>query len=322
VPVAFLASILFGYLAVRQVNLDELRDAFEQAHLWWLVPALAALAAAVTLRAVRWRLLFDRKRRPTFAMSLRALLIGYFFDSVVFARSGDAARIVYLNQRGRVSKMESLGVTVAERLYDMVALLLIIPIAAPFFPKTGWLGHVALIAALLASIGIVLAVAAAIAPARAERVIRRLPGRTPEHLGTGLVNLAIGLRNAARGIRLVPMLLLSGAIWLATATSFWCCLTAFNLGLGLDAGLFVLIAVSLAIMIPSLPAALGVFEGAVVLALRAYGVDDSTAFSCAVAMHAVNVLPFVAIGLVLLHGHVRSIAGGMGTTEAAPPNQV
>ena len=321
-PLALFVSVFVGYLAVRHVDVHELRSAFARANLWWLVPALVVLAVAVGLRALRWRLLFEPERRPQLGASVRALIIGYFFDSVVFSRSGDAARIMYLHQKTRVSKMETLGVTVAERLYDPVALLVMIPIAMPFFPDAPWLEHVAVVASFAALVGVVLAVAVVVAPARTEAVLRRLPGRTSERLGEAVASMAVGLRGSARGLRVAYMLGLSIAIWLATAISFWCCLIAFHLGLGLDAGLLVLVAVSLAVMIPTLPAALGVFEGAVVLALSAYNVDKSTALSCAVALHAVNVLPFVVVGLAVLHGHVRSVARGIAAADPVSTNRV
>jgi glycosyltransferase 2 family protein len=321
-PLALFVSVFFGYLAVRDVNAHELRSAFAQANLWWLVPALGVLAAAVGLRALRWRLLFAPERRPPLDASVRALIIGYFFDSVVFSRSGDAARIVYLHQKTRVSRMETLGVTVAERLYDLVALLVLIPIAVPFFPDAPWLEHVAVVAAIAVIVGVVLAVAVVVAPARTEAALRRLSGRTFERLGEAVANMAVGLRGSTSGLRVASMLGISVAIWLVTAISFWCCLIAFQLDLGLDAGLFVLVAVSLAVMIPILPAALGVFEGAVVLALSAYDVDKSTALSCAVALHAVNVLPFVVVGAAVLHGHVRSVARGIAAADPTPTNRV
>ena len=319
---ALCVSVFAGYLAVRHVDVHELRSAFAQANLWWLVPAVGVLAVAVGLRALRWRFLFEAARRPQLGASVRALIIGYFFDSVVFSRSGDAARIMYLHQKTRVSKMETLGVTVAERLYDPVALLVLIAIAIPFFPDAPWLEHVAVVAAIAVLVGVVLAVGVVVAPARTEGALRRLPGRTSERLGEAVGSLAVGLRGSARGLHAVYMLGLSVAIWLATAICFWCCLIAFHLGLGFGAGLLVLVAVSLAVMLPALPAALGVFEGAVVLALSAYNVDKSTALSCAVALHAVSVLPFVVVGLAVLHGHVRSEARVVAAADPTPTNRV
>jgi len=81
---------------------------------------------------------------------------------------------------------------------------------------------------------------------------------------------------------------------------------AFDLGLSPAAGIFTLIALGLSAVLPAGPSGIGVFEAAVVVALRAYGVDDSTALSAALVLHALNFIPFVIAGLAVLRCHVRS----------------
>ena len=76
---------------------------------------------------------------------------------------------------------------------------------------------------------------------------------------------------------------------------FWLVMRAFDLRLSPLAGLLVVIAVGLAMILPSPPAALGVFEGATVVAVQAYDVGDANALSYALLLHALNVLPFIAI---------------------------
>jgi uncharacterized membrane protein YbhN (UPF0104 family) len=40
-----------------------------------------------------------------------------------------------------------------------------------------------------------------------------------------------------------------------------------------------------------------------VLALSAFGVDESTALSATVVLHALTVFPFAIAGAIVLHGH-------------------
>ncbi len=58
VIVGIAASAVFGYLAVRGVKFGATRRALGASNAWWLVPSLAALAACVAARVVRWHLLF------------------------------------------------------------------------------------------------------------------------------------------------------------------------------------------------------------------------------------------------------------------------
>ena len=80
---ALAVSAAFTYLAFRDVDWAQFRDAFEQSNFWWLIPAAAVLAFGVFLRAVRWRLLFPPESRPPLAAVARALLVGTFFNNVL-----------------------------------------------------------------------------------------------------------------------------------------------------------------------------------------------------------------------------------------------
>ena len=77
----------------------------------------------------------------------------------------------------------------------------------------------------------------------------------------------------------------------------------FHLHLGFSAGLLVVVAVNLALIIPSGPAAVGVFEAATLATLLPYHVDRPTALSYALLLHALNVIPFIVVGYVSLQYH-------------------
>src|SRR5205085_3456962 len=83
--------------------------------------------------------------------------------------------------------------------------------------------------------------------------------------------------------------------WLVLGVGFWLVTVAFHLHVSYLAGLLVVIGIGLSMTLPSSPAALGVFEGATVVCLGAYGVGDSRALSYALVLHALNFLPFVVL---------------------------
>src|SRR5919198_1532838 len=92
----FGVSALFAYLAVRHVDFQNVWQGLRASNYWWLLPAFATLVAAILLKAVRWRYLFTRETRPATRPVVAALLIGYFFNSVLPARAGEAARVLAL----------------------------------------------------------------------------------------------------------------------------------------------------------------------------------------------------------------------------------
>ena len=122
----------------------------------------------------------------------------------------------------------------------------------------------------------------------AERVERAAVDAT-----RGLVALR-DLRLALRGIALTI------ASWVVLAISYWILMNAFALDLPPVAGVLVTVAINLSLVLPSSPAALGVFEAATIIALRAFDIPQAEALSYALVLHLLNLVPFLLIGAVLL----------------------
>jgi len=305
--VGLAVSAFFTYLAVREVDFERFRQGLGEMDYRWLLPALLALASAVFLRAVRWRLLFAPAGRPPLGAVTNALLIGQMLNQVLPARAGEAARVVALHQEAGTSRAEAVGTAVTERIYDVVSLLVLLFVAAPFLPEVSWLRGAAIFAAVLT----VLIVAGILLVERyRERPLRfllrpfaRVPGMSRERMDAAALNIVEGLA-ALRRPRMAALAFGATLLsWLVIAVSFWLVVVGFDLGVGFGAALLMLVATNLALVIPALPAGLGIFEAATILALGAYGIDDSRALSCAVVLHALNLFPFLAAGLFVLQRH-------------------
>jgi glycosyltransferase 2 family protein len=293
-----------GYFAVRNVDAQEMWDAVATSDYRWLVPAVVALAAAVALRAVRWRAMFAAETRPPFGPTLRALLVGYLFNNILPARAGEPARIVALQRWAKTPWAESAGTVVAERVYDVLCLLVIFFAALPWLPDVGRV-RVALIFAvtllLLVGVGVAILRRYEDAPLRfVLRPLARLPlagSLDTDALAKGATRGLVALSNTRLG---VTAFVWTTASWLLIALSAWFVLLALDLGLSPMAGILVVIATGLAMILPAPPAAVGVYEGAALVALGAYAVPSSVALSCALVLHAVNFFPFLAAGAVAL----------------------
>jgi hypothetical protein len=93
-----------------------------------------------------------------------------------------------------------------------------------------------------------------------------------------------------------------------------------DLALGPQAGLFVAIATGIAMVVPSAPASVGVFEAATVLTLAGFGIARAPALGFAIVLHALNVVPLIAAGLIALAIQRGAAVGSPGEpAEAAEP---
>jgi glycosyltransferase 2 family protein len=301
----FVVTVACLYFAVRGVALADAVDALRDSDLLWLAPTVPVFALAVALRALRWWALFAPAQRPSLGAVTYALLIGYFFNNILPARAGEAARVIALHRRAATSRAETVGTVVVERLFDVIALLIVLFASYPWLPEVSWLRAAAIfgaavVAVLLALVFVIVryderAVHWLLSPLRR---IRR--AGVAERLEAAAVNATRGLvalrspRIALRGM------LLTIVSWATLGASYAILTNAFALDLPLVAGMLVTVAINLSLVLPSSPAALGVFEAATVVALRAFDVPHAEALSYALVLHLVNFVPFLVIGALLL----------------------
>jgi uncharacterized protein (TIRG00374 family) len=259
-----------------------------------------------------------------------SLFVGYVGNAVLPARAGEAARTVALNKTAKTPIAQTVGTVFVERAEDVLSIVLLLFVMLPWLPDVSWLRAAGYLAVALT---LVLAVCAGILLVWGERAARlllrplaRLPfvpreslERAPEQFTSGLV----GLVSPRIAIVSFAWTTLS---WLVLGAGFWLVLKASGIGLSPLAGMLVVIGIGLAMILPSSPAALGVFEGATVVVLAAYGVDESEALSYALVLHALNVLPLLAVALaVVLYRRVprpqKAVAADSPSAPSSPPKR-
>lgn len=307
------------YVSVRGLDVDTAWNAARSSTPVWLLPSGLALAAAIALRAARWRSLFAESSRPDFAPTLSAYLVGLFFNTILPLRAGEAGRIVALVRRTRGSAAEVTTTVALERVLDVTTLLVLLLVCSPWLPHLTWLHAAALVA-----IPVVLAlpIAAALLARFGDRPIEI--GLTPLRLLPFFddVRVTVATRNIGRGLlglrsarAAAVSCTLTLASWLALAVSSWLLTLAFHLHVPFLAGVLLVVATNIGQVLPSSPAALGVFEAAVLLALSAYGIDRSAGLPYAVELHALNLVPFLLLGPLALRSTPVAALTGRRTAD-------
>jgi glycosyltransferase 2 family protein len=299
-------AITAALVAVAVVAVDpaEVWEAMRGSDMRWLVPALGVLALSVVLRAVRWRTLFVAGTAPPLGEVTRALLIGLFFNNVLPLRAGEAARLVALHARAGGSRTQIAGTIAIERVYDVAALLVLLAVSLPWLPDVTWLRAAAWLGAGLAAALVIAVLLLLRFGERGLRLLlwpmRWLPFMSVERWEHAPRNLARGLAGITEPRVAVVVFAWTAVSWIVLGASAWLLMLGFGLDLPPLAGLLVIIAVGLAMVIPSPPAAVGVFEAATVVALAAYGVAAAPALSYGLVLHALNFVPYIVAGLAVL----------------------
>ena len=266
-----------------------------------LLGAIALYALVTVVRAERWeRLMVDEGAKPKRADMYALTVVGYMGNNILPARAGDAIRVVLAAPRAETSKRTVAGTLLAERLLDIVVLVVLFVVVG-----YGLLGEVGGDSVELIAVVAIVGVAALAVGWRIVTRNERLHGALAP-----IASATLGLRRAHHGVRLLAMTLL---IW-AIEAAVWMC-TGAAVGFHMDPieGMYLVALASVFSLIPSGPAYAGTQDAAAILGIKALGGTGAQAVAYIVMLRFIIVVPITLVGLVLLAARY----GGLGRLRAA-----
>ncbi len=100
----------------------------KEANFWWIGLSLILGIISHLSRAYRWKFTLNALgHEPKFLNSFYSVMIGYMMNLLV-PRMGEISRCVYFSRYEKISFEKSLGTVIAERIADVIILLLLITI--------------------------------------------------------------------------------------------------------------------------------------------------------------------------------------------------
>jgi uncharacterized membrane protein YbhN (UPF0104 family) len=260
----------------------------------WALAAGAINLAGVALDAVRLRIIVGAVGRVTIWNALQAQLVGIVGNVLFPFKLGEGARAYVLTRRHQLPTATALTMVVLDRVMDAAVLPLFVVIASVLLPLPasvlryrGWM-FLALGGAAMASVVI------------ARRLkARHAAGIVPGAAESTLDRIIAGVTILGHGRRIAVTVAVSLLSWMARAAIVWCMLRAFALVLPVSAAVSVLVIVNLGIAVVGTPGNVGTFELTTTAALALWSVPADVALSFAIAMHAVEVVPPVVLGLMV-----------------------
>jgi hypothetical protein len=320
--VSFAIAAFIVFFVFRR--LDDPADVWRQlrgANPWLFIAALVLFYSTFIVRALRWlRMLrqvgISEARGyplPGVPGTFVIMVLSWFANCVVPARLGDAYRSFLLKDRTGASFGMGLGTILAERLIDLVVLVLVALSSGVVVFGTHAPGRAE--QAFLLGLGVVAAgVAGAFALYRLrERFERRLPDRFTGHFQ----RLNLGIFDILR--RPLPFAAMSVLIWLGDGLRLY--LIAWSLGarLTFPEALVVALLSALVTIIPITPAGVGVVEGFMIWMLPQVGVPDGTAAAIAILDRVVTYWSLIAFGVPL---YLMNLRRDIGAQHRARPARV
>jgi len=272
-----------------------------QADWRYLIIALGALLAFLVTRSMRWQILLGSGIVLTEAFAVTN--IGYLVSNVLPFRLGDPARAVAIALTGKVRVSTALSTVVVERVLDMLAVVLLLAITAPFVRQAGWTREAGLLGGGAAVLSLALLVVLALRPEVGRRAARwilaRVPRADPERWVERVEGVLGGLA-ALRSLRSgIGLMVWSVVTWASSVGFYLAMLRAFIEAPTLVQASFLTCAIGLSVALPSSPGAFGVFQAVARFALQLpFGIAAETAIAVAFGSHAILYVAMCSLGLI------------------------
>jgi glycosyltransferase 2 family protein len=290
-PLAIAVVVASTAWMLRDLHLAELVSALHRVS-WWPIAISAALNFLILLfKAMAWRLLLG-PRHPVPVHRLFSYTIGAYAGSALLPmRAGEVLRLWLLRERDGVPMERAAAVAVAEKLLDIVAILLVV---APL----PWLVDDPPVGLRWWLVGSAVAVALAVAALRA--LAKRL---APERwLARFAAQVSVEHRPRTVLIALVLLILACLVDFAEIELVLW----AVGIDAPVSATLMLLFLINVTIAVPSTPGQVGALELGALIAFGLYDIPRAQGLAFAIWYHALQIVPVVAVGLLL---HARLLFG-------------
>jgi glycosyltransferase 2 family protein len=298
----FAISAIFLWLALGHIDLSLVWQQVAEANYWWLLPAFLAYFVTVGLRAVRWEQLL-RPVQPVAARRLFGIqVLGYLGNNIYPFRIGELLRVYLLRRRENVSFSTGLATLVIERLFDGLAVLLLLVLALPLAPLPGEMQPLVLFTGVLFGLALLVFLLLAMAPGRvlAFWLSLPVPVRWQEPVTARLRRFIAGFSSLQSGWGMGQLLGFSLIIWLLETAKYWLVMQAFPFVVSFAVLLLTNGVINLATILPSAPGFVGTFDLPGIFMLRFFGVPDTVATAFILVLHAVLWLPSTLFGFAYM----------------------
>lgn len=306
----FSLTLFFLYIAFKGNNFSELFKVLQNANYYYAIAgSFVGIVVGGYLRALRWRYFLNPLKTGIGMNNLfSSMMIGYMMNGII-PRSGEIYRPVLLANKVKISKASSFGTILAERVFDMLSMLISFGICLIYFKQKLSsafeqynLEAISLYTSIIILVFVLLLILIIFNLEKSEIIIEKITKKIlPEKLFQKVHNIFISLINGFLFIRYpkyyLQIFLLSVLLWFSYIYSTYLTLIAFNIDMNLFDANLVLTMITFAMTIPLPANSAGIYHlFATATLVNIYGVDKEAAFGFATVSHLLGLLGLIIIG--------------------------
>lgn len=301
VSFAFAALIVYFVFDRLQIDPADVWSRLRRANPFFFALAVVTFYSTFVIRAVRWKMMLERvgidaehgHPLPTLLGMVKIFILSWFANCVVPARLGDAYRSYLLKQHSKTSFGVGLGTILAERLIDLVVMVVMVFGAGILVFGThapARAEQAVFLGAAVVVIGIIGAMTLFLLRERLERII---PDRFTHHfqkLHSGIFEI---LRNP------FPYAGIGVLIWIGDGLRVYLVAKSLGVDLTIPESTVVSLLSALVTIVPFTPAGLGYVEAFMIWLLQELNVHEGSAAAIAILDRLATYWSLILIGLPL-----------------------
>ena len=273
-----------------------------------LLPMTLILIAFYALKAWRWALLLQPVKQLTALQVTPAMMTGFMANNLLPAHLGEFVRVFVLGQQFDLKKTPVLSTVVLERVFDILAILLLLGLSLFFIegmPEK--LQRFCQVFGALSLLGVVVLIGYMTFTKQFVALVAYVFGWfpfLPEKLTTGVLEMletaAVGLESVRNPKLLSGIAVSSLAQWMLNGLMIYCSARAFGVELTYWDALMVMGVIVFAILMPSPPGYFGVIQACFTLVLCPR-FAQADVFACSMFYQLSQFIPVTLTGLFFMN---------------------
>jgi len=292
-------SGLFLWFIAANIKWDETLNTLKNIHPWSLIGLSSLLVLFFWLKAVRWgyilQPIINKKAWQLFPVMMAGVMLNAAFSVLV----GEILRSVMLGKQFHISKSSTLATIFIERLFDVFTLLMFLALAVIFTALEYPTVRIVIlfgISMLIALIILLVVVWQAPSLKILDYMTRWMPPKIRE-IGLKRIKLAIeGLASFTNPTLMMNISFYSFLMWIAMCFANYFAISSVGINVPFSATIFVVVINAFALILPSSPGYLGIFEFGYIIGLESYGINASDALAAAIVYHVIYLFTVAIIG--------------------------
>jgi glycosyltransferase 2 family protein len=316
-------SAFLAWRLLRLIDLERVLPQISDARALPLVAMMGAKLLGFLGLAWRARALLRPFRELSFGVVFQGQLLGFAANNLIPFRLGELVKVDYLSRQGGGSRSALLAVVVTERILDAVCLfglfVLVSPVALPRLSHPGAAAASAVAVCVAAAAGWLIATRRSLWVGGFRLLESRLGLTESRRLSGAADSFSRGLAGFRSPAVLASGLLGTAVYWGSAFVSIRLCLAAFGMGMPWFAPAVVLVFLAFGTALPASPGLVGTYDYFFLAALVVLGAEPNRAASAALVAHAISIVPFTILGILVVPGSLRELSGRLRSLVAAPP---